>query len=235
MRSLESTIVTIDKDVWAGLFFMGLAALGLWIGADYAFGTAARMGAGFLPKLLCWLLLALGALITLVGIIKRGESMEAWAWGPLLAILAAVLVFGAALEGLGLEIAILGAVLVGGVAEPAPTRFERTLLTVIALLLALYLWPGAPAKLATPLAAPWAATALGGLAIAAIAAVVVSHAREVAVAVMLERIALAVGLGIVCIIIFVDGLGLNLKSSVVMDAWGIVKATALKPLLQIFR
>jgi hypothetical protein len=227
--------LTIDKDVWAGLFFMGLAALGLWIGTDYAFGTAARMGAGFLPKLLCWLLLGLGGLITLIGIVRRGEPMEAWAWGQTLAILSAVLVFGAALEGFGLEVAILGSVLVGGVAEPEPSRFERALLAVLATLLAIFLWPGTAGKLAqiagTRLAANWLLAAAAVVMALAIA----SHARSVPLLTMLERVALALGLGAACIIVFVDGLGLNLKSTYVMDGWQFLKATVIKPLLTIVR
>ena len=212
---------------------MGLAALGLYVGADYAFGTPARMGAGFLPKVLCWCLLAIGAIITLIGVIRRGEPMEAWAWGQLIAISAAVLVFGAALEGLGLELAILGAVLVGGVADPAPTRLERTLLTIASLGFSLFLWPGLVARLGTSAPAlQWALLVIPGLA--AIIAIA-SHARRVPVAVFVERIALAVGLGVASIIIFVDGLGLTLKSMVVMDVWTVIKTGLIKPLMQFFR
>lgn len=227
--------MSIDRDVWAGLFFMGLAALGLFIGSDYAFGTPARMGAGFLPKLLCWALLGLGGLIVLTGIVRRGEPMEAWAWGQLLAILCAVLVFGASLEGLGLEFAILGAILVGGTADPTPNRLERTLLVVMALTLAVFLWPGTAAKLA-PLTKDWpVAGPLTILAGTAMAVLVLSHARRVPLWVLVERLALAVGLGIACIIIFVDGLGLALKSAYVIDGWNVVKSVVFRPLISIFR
>lgn len=227
--------VHIDKDVWAGLFFMGLAALGLYIGWDYAFGTAARMGAGFLPKLLCWSMFGVGALIALTGIIKRGEPMEAWSWGQLLAILTAVLVFGAALETFGLEIAILGAVLIGGVADPAPTRFERTLLTVLSFGLALFLWPGAVPKISGLLGSKAIITGWLGILTLAVVAIVAMHARRVPIPVFIERIMLAAGLGIVSIIIFVDGLGLTLKSAFVIDIWTAIKSTLIKPLISIFR
>ena len=49
------------KDVLAGLLFMGVAAFGLWISRDYPIGTALRMGTGYVPRLLCWILLGLGA------------------------------------------------------------------------------------------------------------------------------------------------------------------------------
>lgn len=225
----------IDKDVWAGLFFMGLAALGLFIGADYAFGTAARMGAGFLPKLLCWSLLALGALVTLIGIIRRGEPMEAWDWGQLLAILTAVLVFGAVLEAFGLEIAILGAVLIGGVAAPEPTRLERRLLVVLSIGLSLFLWPGATAKLGKVTGiASVSAIALSALLALAVLTIAL-HTRRVPMATFIERVLLALGMGVVAIIIFVDALGLTMKSSFVMDIWTIIKTSLIKPIFQIFR
>lgn len=225
----------LDKDVWAGLFFMALATVGLFIGSDYAFGTAARMGAGFLPKLLCWTLLALGALVTVTGVIRRGEPMEAWAWSQLLAILAAVLVFGAVLEALGLEIAILGAVLVAGVATPEPTRLEQRLLVVLSVLLSLYLWPGTVAKITkqTGITSFGILALFASLALAVL--IIASHTRRVPMATFLERVLLALGMGAVAIIIFVDGLGLTLKSAFVMDIWNILKSLVIKPIIQIFR
>ncbi len=225
----------IDKDVWAGLFFMGLASLGLFLGADYAFGTAARMGAGFLPKLLCWSLLALGALVTLIGVIRRGEPMEAWDWGQLLAILAAVLVFGAVLEAFGLEIAILGAVLIGGVAQPEPTRLERRLLVAQSIGFALYLWPGNVAKL-TKLTGSASLGSITLLALLVLAVVTIAlHSRRVPIATFIERVLLAFGMGVVAIIIFVDALGLTMKSAFVMDIWSFMKSVLIKPIFQIFR
>ncbi len=224
--------MNVDKDIWAGLFFMGLATLGLWIGADYAFGTPARMGAGFLPKVLCWSLLGLGALITLTGVIRRGEPMEAWAWGELVAILDAVLLFGAALEVLGVEAAILGAVLIGGTGAPTPNHFERVCLAIAAFFLTLFLLPGFAAKMG----GGSIQTIIGLLAVGASAVAILSHARRVPFSVLAERVLLGVGLGIVCIIVFVDGLGLTMKSVIVTDAWSLLKDTVIRPLIHlIFR
>lgn len=229
--------VTVDKDVWAGLFFMGLAVAGLYIGTDYAFGTPARMGAGFLPKLLCWCMLGIGGIVTLVGLVRgqHGEPMEAWAWGPLLAILAAVLLFGAALETIGLELAILGAVMLGGVADPSPSRFEKICLVVASIGLSLFLWPGALAVFVK-----WTGNAIipqATVAVSAAATVlaIASHARHVEMPILLERVLLALGLGIVSVVVFVDGLSLTMKSLYVLDIWTAIKSTILKPLLLLLR
>ena len=221
--------MNVDKDIWAGAFFMGLAALGLWIGADYAFGTPARMGAGFLPKVLCWALLGLGAIITLIGVVRPGEGMEAWAWGELVAILDAVLLFGAALEVLGLEAAILGAVLIGGTGAPTPNHFERICLGFAAVFLTLFLLPGFAAKIG---GGP-VQNIIGLLAVAACAAAVLSHARRVPFGLLAERVLLGVGLGIGCIIIFVDGRGLSMKSVIVTDAWNALKNGLIRPIINL--
>ena len=230
-RSKGGHRVNVDKDIWAGTFFMGLAALGLWIGADYAFGTPARMGAGFLPKVLCWALLGLGAIVTLIGVVRRGEGMGEWAWGELLAILSAVLLFGAALEVLGLEAAILGAVLIGGTGAPSPNHFERICLVIAAVALSLFLMPGFGAKVTALTGAGVIHNGVGIAALVASAIAVVSHARRVPFITLLERVLLGFGLGIVCIIVFVDGLGLTMKSAFVIDIWNALKSAIIRPLI----
>ena len=53
--------VLLRKDVLAGLMFIAVAALGLWLSRNYPVGTTLRMGTGYVPRLLCWVLLGLGA------------------------------------------------------------------------------------------------------------------------------------------------------------------------------
>jgi hypothetical protein len=60
--------ILAQKDVLAGLFLMGVAALGLWLSRDYQIGTALRMGTGYVPRLLCWVLLGLGLIVLLQGL-----------------------------------------------------------------------------------------------------------------------------------------------------------------------
>lgn len=220
--------MTIDKDVWAGLFFAVLGALGLWFGADYAFGTPAKMGAGFLPKILSWCLVGFGGIIMLVGFMRRAEPMEEWAWGQVMAILCSVLVFGALLEPAGLEASILGAVLVGALSVPTPNRFEHWLVVVASIALSLVLFPGAPAKLGgtTPL---WIVTGL------ALVPAIVSHARHLTLVQIAERLLVIVVLAVACVIIFSDLLGLTIKSAVVLDLWIPVKNVLFAPLGRLVR
>src|SRR5262249_59907775 len=67
-------------DMLAGLLFIAVAVLGLWISRDYPIGTALRMGTGYVPRLLCWLLLGLGAVVLVQGL-REGQGARALSSG----------------------------------------------------------------------------------------------------------------------------------------------------------
>src|SRR4030081_729366 len=78
------------RDVLAGLMFIGVAALGLWLSRNYPIGTALRMGTGYVPRLLCWILMGLGAIVLVQGL--RESSSDRPAEGGALARLWPILI-----------------------------------------------------------------------------------------------------------------------------------------------
>jgi putative tricarboxylic transport membrane protein len=134
--TLHPWSVLTHKNVLAGLMFMGIAILGLWLSRDYPIGTALRMGTGYVPRLLCWILLALGGLVLVQGlrearIVQRAEDEQSdWGWRALLCVTASLVAFGLAIEPLGLVISILLLCGFGALAS----RSLRPLETVIAAL-----------------------------------------------------------------------------------------------------
>ena len=123
----------LRKDVLTGLLFIAFASLGLWLSRDYPIGTALRMGTGYMPRLLCWVLLGLGGLVMLQGVFAAVDEDEArvstaGAWRPLLFVTAALVLFAVSLERLGLVIAIALLTAVGAFAG----RELRVIETVIA-------------------------------------------------------------------------------------------------------
>jgi putative tricarboxylic transport membrane protein len=122
----------VDQDIAAGVFFMALGTVGLVLGWDYPFGTTARMGAGFVPKLLCGLMIAIGAIIATVGLVRRAQPMARWHLRPLAFVLASVLVFGALIETGGLVPATIAMVLVAAAAA-SDTRWRETAIVGVAL------------------------------------------------------------------------------------------------------
>jgi hypothetical protein len=57
------------KNVLAGLMFIVIAAIGLWASRNYPVGTALRMSTGYVPRLLCWLLMGLGTVVLVQGLL----------------------------------------------------------------------------------------------------------------------------------------------------------------------
>ncbi|MBL6454385.1 hypothetical protein JMJ55_03550 [Belnapia sp. T6] len=66
------------KDVASGVFLILLAAVGLWLNADHALGTARRMGPGYMPMLVFWIQLGLGALVLVLGLFNGPDPLERW-------------------------------------------------------------------------------------------------------------------------------------------------------------
>lgn len=132
----------VRKNVLSGLMFIVIAALGLWLGRNYPTGTLRRMGSGFMPQLLCWLLMGLGAIVLVQGLLHRDQPEPASADGQLaqarenhwsVGVVAASLVaFALTIESLGLVAAIVVLVVVASLAYRGLT-WRETLATAVVL------------------------------------------------------------------------------------------------------
>lgn len=94
------------QDFWAGVMFMAFGAAAIFFARNYAFGSAARMGPGYFPTVLGGLLIALGLITSLRGLAFAGPAVSRFNWKPLLWVLGSIVVFAAALQWLGLVVAI---------------------------------------------------------------------------------------------------------------------------------
>ena len=144
------------KDVLAGLLFVGVALFGLWLSRDYPIGTALRMGTGYVPRLLCWILLGLGTVVLVQGLRaalaseasgQRGHTRhepgsstrdaqgEAWGWRPVVFVTASLVIFGLSIERLGLVLSILLLVGVGAVAARGLRLLETAAAALVLIVL----------------------------------------------------------------------------------------------------
>lgn len=123
------------QDLAAGLFLVAVAVLAYVLATDLPMGRAVRMGPGYLPTILSWLLGGLGVIIAGRGFTIDGPRLESWYWRPLIALTLTLLVFAGLLERAGLVIAILVAVVVSSFAAPRP-RILPVLALAIVLALA---------------------------------------------------------------------------------------------------
>ena len=132
----------LRRDFLAGLMFIAIAAFGLWLSRSYPVGTALRMSTGYMPRLLCWLLLALGIGVLLQslwqGEPEHADSDEAGArlW-PVLIVPASLVAFGLALESLGLVVSV---VLLIGIASLAGRGLRLAETIGAAIVLAALCW-----------------------------------------------------------------------------------------------
>jgi hypothetical protein len=119
------------QDLAAGLFLVAVAVLAYALAADLPMGRAVRMGPGYLPTVLSWLLGGLGLIIAARGFTVDGPRLERWYWRPLIALTLSLLVFAGLLERAGLVIAILAAVTVSSFAAPRPRLVTVALLALV--------------------------------------------------------------------------------------------------------
>jgi putative tricarboxylic transport membrane protein len=119
-------------DVLSGLLFIVVAAFGLWVSREYPVGTALRMGTGYVPRLLCWMLMALGAIVLVQGLRGKAPPVRPSAIGlrAVASVSLAIVAFALSIERLGLVLAILLLTGIGALA----TKGLRPLETAIAAL-----------------------------------------------------------------------------------------------------
>jgi hypothetical protein len=132
------------KNVLAGLLFMATALLGLFLSRDYPVGTMLRMGTGYVPRLLCWVLLVLGAGVALQGVFGADDrfSQDESPWRSLIFVPASLVAFALTAESLGLVIACVALVIVGGFAGRHMRIVEVAITAVVlaALCVAIFIY-----------------------------------------------------------------------------------------------
>ncbi|WP_417263487.1 tripartite tricarboxylate transporter TctB family protein [Celeribacter sp.] len=133
-----------------------LAAIGLFVVfytlAHYEIGSLRRMGPGFFPAVLGAALALLGGMVALPALARQGDAVQI-AWKEGLAVLAAILIFAAGLDRLGLVLVTLTSVLIASLATPDRRVGWRIVLALVVTTLSVAvfsfglkmtvpLWPG---------------------------------------------------------------------------------------------
>lgn len=99
-----------SKDFWSGLMFIGFGVLALTMGGKLAIGTAVRMGPGYVPRMLSYILIGLGIAILVRVIIAPGEAIERLRWKPITMITIGIVIFALLFERAGLAPALVALV-----------------------------------------------------------------------------------------------------------------------------
>jgi hypothetical protein len=98
-----------EKDFWSGVMFVVVGLAFALFAQNYEMGTAQRMGPAYFPTILGGLLAVLGVIIGLQGLTVETTDgkIEKFHFGPLFAVLSAVVAFGALLRPGGLIVALV--------------------------------------------------------------------------------------------------------------------------------
>ena len=75
-------------------------------------GTTVRMGPGYVPHMLAYIMMWLGGIITVVALVTQGELTEAPKWKPITMVTIGIVCFAALFERAGLLPALVALVLI---------------------------------------------------------------------------------------------------------------------------
>lgn len=92
----------LSKDFLSGLMFIVFGLIAIYFGQKLAQGTAVRMGPGYVPRMLSYILLGLGAVICVVAAVSGGEPVEKLKWKPLTMVTIGIICFALLFERAGL-------------------------------------------------------------------------------------------------------------------------------------
>jgi hypothetical protein len=112
------------QDICAGLMFIAIAGAALFLGRDLEMGSASFMGTGYMPRLVAFVLLAIGVAVAVRALFHAGPGLERWAWRPLLLLVATILASGFLIQKAGLVITSVVVVLASNFAA-APLKLPR--------------------------------------------------------------------------------------------------------------
>lgn len=92
--------ISIGIDRLAGLIFIILGAAFLWLGLDFGFGSMLRIGPGFFPVILSFILIGLGIVIFARSMLSD-ESFHMPKLGPIARVLLAIAIFAGLMQPVG--------------------------------------------------------------------------------------------------------------------------------------
>lgn len=121
-----------NRDLIAGLLFIVLGGLAVVLARDYPFGSTIRMGPGYFPTVLGFILLLFGVTVLARGI-RSGERVKGeWGWKPLALITLSIVLFGALLDRVGMIPAAV-ATLVAAAAAGREFRLKEALILAVVM------------------------------------------------------------------------------------------------------
>ena len=102
----------LSKDFLSGVMFIAFGLTALWFGRHLAMGTSVRMGPGYVPHMLAYIMMVLGLIIAVVALYSGGEVAEAPKWRPITLVTVGIVVFALLFETTGMFPSLVALVLI---------------------------------------------------------------------------------------------------------------------------
>ena len=96
--------VKSPQDFGSAIVFLLIGIAGLYFGKDLTYGSAGRMGPGYFPFVLSWVIIGIGVVVGLMSLAIEGPPIEPPTFRPLFFVLLSVVVFGYLMSYVGLAI-----------------------------------------------------------------------------------------------------------------------------------
>jgi hypothetical protein len=121
------------QHLWAGLLLSGFGIAALIFGSDLPMGTARRMGPGYMPYGLAWLLILCGAVVAVRGVATARTAVERIRLRPFVGVLGGGLAFAFLIGRGGILLASAAAIVGAAVADRTTRWGEVAVLAALAM------------------------------------------------------------------------------------------------------
>ena len=118
------------QDLGAAVVFVAIGLAGVYFGNNLSFGTAGRMGPGYFPIILSWIIVGVGLALGLTALTIEGPRIEPIQLRPISVIIAAILVFGFLISTAGLAISAVLLTVLAAYARRDANLWEAVLLGI---------------------------------------------------------------------------------------------------------
>lgn len=99
-------MVRSSKDFWTGLIYLFFGVVAIIVSREYSMGTGGRMGPGYFPTILGYLLVLIGGIAVIRSFLARGAPIGAFSFKGLALVGLSVLLFGIIVRGAGVAVAL---------------------------------------------------------------------------------------------------------------------------------
>jgi hypothetical protein len=134
--------IRAPKDFWSGLIFVAIGAAFIVLARQYRLGDLHRMGPAMFPTMVGGLLACLGLALAGRALVLDGPPVERFHVRPLSVSLLAIVLFGLALQWLGLVAALAVLVLVGSYAarDVNPLQTVALAVAMVVFSVVIFVW-----------------------------------------------------------------------------------------------